>query len=195
MKNKSCDDDIIMDSKQSKYYGSIVTLSKDRNIFLSEDVTKEVSDAMLSLLIYYDHINPSADITIYINSNGGDADALINMVDIINMISAPVRTICIGKAFSAGAVLLSAGTKGKRLALKNSCVMIHGIQSAFPLINKTAKQSELDFQLLELYNNKVVEILAKTCGKTVDEVLKDCKEDLYLSAQDAINYGLIDAIV
>jgi len=184
------------DFKPSKYQESYIKLANDRSIFLYEDVTKEVAATISALLIYYDNVNSSQDINIYINSNGGDADSLINMYDIMQVIKSPVRTICIGKAYSAGAVLLAAGTKGKRSAFKNSEVMLHQLQCSFPIIGKTeAASSDLYLKFLTKYNDKILKILSKHTGFPLSKIKNDSSRDLFLSAEEALKYNLIDVII
>jgi ATP-dependent Clp protease, protease subunit len=180
----------------SRYGDAFLRLFDSRIIFLNEDVTKETSSALSSLLLNYDNENPNEDITIYINSNGGDASALSNMYDVIQMISAPVSTVCIGKAYSAGAVLLASGAKGKRLAFKHSKIMIHGIQCVFPImsdLDQIASKNYYDF--LNKNNDSIMKMLADNCGKTLAQVREDCKKDVYLTASEALDYGLIDGIL
>jgi ATP-dependent Clp protease protease subunit len=119
--------------KQSKYDSSYIHLAAERVIFLKEPVTKELASELAALLLYYDNEDQKEDITLYIHSNGGDADGLINIYDVMHMIKAPIQTICLGKAYSAAAVMLAAGSKGKRYAFKNSKIMIHGVQFSFPI--------------------------------------------------------------
>src|SRR5260221_8676422 len=102
---------------------SYAELAEYRSIFISEDFTKEMASAMIALLLYYDNQSIIEPITIYINSNGGDGSALCAIYDMMNMISAPIETICMGKCYSAGAFLLAAGTKGKRYVFKHSQIM------------------------------------------------------------------------
>src|ERR1700749_4738426 len=117
----------------SKYFTSYIDLSSDRIIFLNEEFTKDTSSSLTALLINYNNESETEEITIYINSIGGDAFALTNIYDVIQLIKAPVRTICLGKAYSAGAYLLAAGTKGMRHMMAHSQVMVHGVQCLFPV--------------------------------------------------------------
>ena len=189
-------DNLLKDFKSSKYQESYLRLANDRNIFLCEDVTKEVAATISALLIYYDNIDTTKDINIYINSNGGDADSLINMYDIMQVIKSPIKTICIGKAYSAGAVLLAAGTKGKRVAFQNSEVMLHQLQCSFPIIGKTeAASSDIYLKFLNKYNDKILKILSKHTGYSLSKIKTDSARDLFFSAEEALNYNLIDEII
>jgi ATP-dependent Clp protease protease subunit len=178
-----------------KYSECYSNLAKDRIIFISEDITKDVASVLSALLMHYDHDNEE-DISIYINTDGGDANALSNIYDVMQMIKSPIKTICIGKAYSAGAFMLAAGTKGKRFMTKNSSVMIHGMQCTFPgERNDNNRSSEIYFKFLQKFNKSILEMLANHTGKTYEQIFEDCKKDKYLSAKDALEYGIIDHIM
>ena len=177
-------------------YDSYVKLTKSRAIFVVEDITKKLAADVTALLLHYNEVDPNEEITIYINSNGGDVFAFLNMYDIINLISAPVRTVCLGKAYSAGALLLASGTKGRRFAWKHSSIMIHQVQVLFPLPGDIDHiGSNNYFEFLDKKNNAVIKILANATGVSSDEVLEHCKQDLYMNAQETLNYGIIDSII
>ena len=180
----------------SKYNECYIRLTKDRTIFLAEDLTKEIGSTIIAMLLYFDAENSQEDITILINCNGGDAAALMSIYDVMQMISAPVKTICLGKCYSAAAVLLATGTKEKRFALKHSQVMIHGLQCTFPLIGETDQiGSENYFKFLNKSNMDVMRLLSKHTGKDLKEVERDCTRDFYLTPESAIKYGIIDKII
>lgn len=176
----------------SKYSESIISLTKDRVIVLSEDITTETSNAISSLLVYYNSIS-SEEITILINTNGGMISSLMNIHDVIKLIDCPVKTIVIGKAYSAGAFILASGTRGLRGAFPNSSIMIHGLQTGLPREETNKVKSYLDF--LERRNNGLLEVFAKNVGKTFAQVKKDCDNDYFMSAEEALKYGIIDYIV
>lgn len=179
----------------TSYQDIYARLAKDRIIFLSEDVTKETGSSLSALLLYYNSKNPLEEIKIYINSNGGDASALSNIYDVMQIVSAPISTICIGKAYSAGAILLAAGTKGRRFCTKNSEVMIHGIQAQFPQTEFADKiDSEIEMKMLLDHNDLIMRILAKHTGKSFEQVSKDCERDYYLDAEAAVQYGIVDYV-
>jgi len=180
----------------SKYLETYVKLSKERVIFLSDDFTKEISSAVSALLLHYDNENNEDDINIYIHSSGGDGASLTNIYDVMQMINAPVKTICIGRCYSAAAVLLAAGTKGKRFIFKHARVMIHGIQCAFPIITDVDQAgSSKYYDFLNKYNDNILSLVSKHTGQHLDKVKKDCKQDLYLDAKGALDYGLVDYII
>lgn len=177
------------------YYETYVRLAKDRMIFLSEDVTKESAAELSALLLYYDNQDNEQPIELYINSNGGDSDGLSNIYDVMQIISAPIKTICFGKAYSAGAVLLAAGSPGMRYASKNSEIMIHGIQCAFPLLGHDQTDSKAYLDFLKKHNDNIMAILAHHTGHTLDKLKKDCTEDIWMSSKQALDYGIIDHII
>lgn len=181
----------------SKYAESYVKLTQERVIFLSEDFTKETSSAVSALLLHYDNLDQDEDITIYINSNGGDASAFTCIYDVMQMITAPVKTVCIGKAYSAGAYLLCAGTKGKRYIMPNAEVMIHRVQCGFPMINKTQVDHESYLSFLNLINDNIIKILAKHTGKTLKEIKEDFDKTrhIFLDPKQAVKYGIVDHIL
>lgn len=183
-------------SKNCKYDDIYERLASKRVIFLAEELTKENAGLFSSLLLYYDDQSSSEDITIYINSNGGDACALSNMHDIMQMIKAPIQTVCIGKAYSGAAILLASGTRGKRFATKHSDIMIHGIQAHFPLSENADKTDiELDFKILKVHNDILMKVLARHTKKSISTVTQDCSRDLYLEPKHALEYGIIDHIL
>lgn len=177
------------------YADSYVKLAKGRIIFLSENVTKESAAELSALLLYYDNENNELPIELYIHSNGGDAAGLANIYDVMQMIGAPVKTICIGKCYSAGAVLLAAGSKGERYAFKNSKIMIHGIQCGFPIPGHDIKNSKNYYEFLNDNNDNIIKMLAHHTGQTVNKVKKDCERDVWLNAKEAQKYGIIDHIL
>jgi ATP-dependent Clp protease, protease subunit len=180
----------------SKYFETYIKLSKDRAIFLIEDFTKEMSSAITALLLYYDHRDPAEDITIYISSNGGDAAALTNIIDVIGIISAPVSTVNMGVAYSAGGLLLAAGAKGKRFGFRHSEVMLHGIQTIYPNLGEEKHSSSKNYlNFLIQTNETIMKMLAKNTGKSLAQVKKDCEKDMYFDSKAALQYGIIDEII
>lgn len=179
-----------------KYGETYVQLTKDRAIFIAEDFSKEMSAAVTAFLFHYDHEDPDEPITIYIHSNGGDSTALTNIYDVMQMITAPVSTVCLGKAYSAGAFLLAAGATGKRFAMPHSEIMIHGIQCQFPAYGEEhSLGSKNYFEFLEDVNDNIMKMLSKHTGHTLDKVKQDCSTDMYLTAKEALAYGIIDEIL
>lgn len=180
-----------------KYYENLIRLSKERIIFLAEDFTKEVSSSLSAMLLYYNNQDPEEIITIYIHSDGGDIAALTNIYDVIQMISAPVRTVCIGKCYSAGAILLAAGTKGERYIMPHAEVMLHKIQCGFPLINKTQIDHESYMSFLKTVNDRIMRMISKHTGQPLKKIKEDFlgSRELFLDAKQTIAYGLADKIL
>lgn len=180
----------------TRYGRTIVELTPGRMIFLNEPFTQEVASALSSLLIYYDTIDPMADISLYINSDGGEESALVQIYDVIKMLSAPVRTICIGKAYSAGAFLLAAGTKGKRYIFPHAKVMIHGVQFSFPIPGEgDPTNSQNYFNFVKSRNEIILKLLAADTGQPLEKIKEDTKRDVYLTAEEAIKYGIADCLI
>jgi len=183
-----------LESNSPHYYDTYIKAAKSRVVFFSDVVTKKTAADLVAMLLYYDNISHE-DIFLYINSPGGDASGLSCIYDIIQMIKSPVRTICMGRAYSAGAILLAAGTKGKRYAFKNSQIMIHGIQCIFPMPGEDIANSKNYFSFLKDNDDKVMKILAKHTNHPLSKLKKDCEQDLWLTAPEALKYGIIDDIL
>lgn len=179
----------------STYAETYAKLNKERFVFLSEDVTKQCAAELSALLLYFDNENHQEPITIYIHSNGGDASGLANIYDVMQMISAPIKTVCVGKAYSAGAVILAAGNKGERYAMKSSKIMIHGIQFSFPLPGQDIITSKNYYEFIKENNDNIMKILADHTGHSLEKLKEDCKQDVWLSAPEALKYGLVDHII
>ena len=176
-----------------RYTECYASLAKERIIFVSELITKSLASSLSALLLFYDAENDTDDINLYINTNGGDVDALTNIYDVMQMIKSPIKTVCIGKAYSAGSVILAAGTKGKRFMTKNASVVIHGLQSNSAQTDQ--KEAEIYFKYLKGHHNMVLDILAKHTGQPIEKIVEDCKKDTYFDATQALEYGIIDKIV
>lgn len=189
----SCD--CFNQNKSDKYQDTYIKLSKNRTIFLTEDVSKEIAAELSALLLYYNNLNPEAPITLYLNSNGGDSAGLTNVYDVMQLITAPVRTICLGQCYSAAAIILATGTKGQRYACKSSKIMIHGVQFAFPLPGQDMINSKNYYQFVKENNDNIMKILAIHTNHPLEKVKEDCKEDYYMDASKALAYGIIDHII
>lgn len=177
------------------YSESYIKLSKDRKIWLTEEITKDTGSDMAAWLLYYDNLDPTDIITVYIHSPGGETAGLVHIYDVMQLIKAPIRTICMGQAASAAAVILSAGTKGERYAFKNSEIMIHGVQGIFPIPGLDIKNNKSFFEFFKNHNDDVMKMLAAHTKKPLAQVKKDCLIDHYLTAQGALKYGIIDHII
>lgn len=178
-----------------EYPETYVKLSKNRIIFLSEDITKQVASQLSALLLYFDNQTSKEPITIYINSNGGEAAGLTNIYDVMQIVESPIKTICLGKCYSAGAVILAAGSKNERYALKNSMIMIHGIQCGFPLPGHDVTNSKNYYEFLKDNNDNIMKILALHTGNSLEKIKTDCMQDVWMTAKQALDYGIIDKIL
>ena len=164
----------------------------DRIVFLGTPVDDMVANVIIAQLLFLQMTDPKKDVHFYINSPGGGVTAGLAIYDTLQFLTCDVNTYCIGQAASMGAVLLAAGTKGKRYALPNARIMIHqpwgGVQGAAADISIQAKE------ILRL-KDSLNEILARHCGKSVDAITKDTDRDFFMSADEAKNYGLVDDVV
>ncbi len=166
-------------------------LLDDRIIFLSGEITDAVANTVIAQLLYLESKDPTKPINMYINSPGGSVTAGLAIYDTMNYIKSEVSTICVGLAASMAAVLLSSGAKGKRIALPNSEIMIHQ-----PLGGAQGQASDIKIQAEHILKTKqkLNNILAKNSKRTVQELEKDTDRDNFLSAEEALEYGLIDVI-
>ncbi len=166
-------------------------LLEDRIIFLTGEINDAVADTVIAQLIYLESKDPGKPVNMYINSPGGSVSAGLAIYDTMNYIRSDVCTICIGMAASMGAFLLSSGAKGKRFALPNSEIMIHQ-----PLGGAQGQASDVKIHAEHILKtrDKLNAILAKNTGKTIEEIERDTDRDNFLSADEALSYGLIDKI-
>ena len=167
-------------------------LLEDRIIFLSGEINDAVANSVVAQLIYLEGKNPDKDIYLYINSPGGSVSAGLAIYDTLNYIKCDVSTICIGLAASMGAFLLSSGTKGKRFALPNSEIMIHQ-----PLGGAQGQATEIKIaaeRILKL-KDKLNHILSKNTGKSLKIIEKDTERDNFMTASEALEYGIVDEIL
>lgn len=167
-------------------------LLNDRIVFLGEPVTRDSANLVIAQLLHLESQDPDKDISLYIDSPGGDVYAGLGILDTMNFIKPDVSTICVGMAASMGAVLLAAGAKGKRLALPNSMVMIHqpssGVQGQQTDIQIVADETKWIRQHLN-------ELLSDYTGQPIEKVNVDTERDNYLRAQEACDYGLVDRVI
>ena len=164
----------------------------DRIVFLGTPVDDTVSNVIIAQLLILQMTDPKKDIHLYINSPGGSVTAGLAIYDTMQFLTCDVNTYCIGQAASMGAVLLAAGTKGKRYALPNARIMIHQ-----PWGGVQGQATDISIQAQEILRlkDRINEILAKHCGKAGDTVAKDTDRDRFMSAEDAKGYGLVDEVV
>lgn len=174
-----------------RVYDLYSRLLNDRIIFLSGEVTNESASIIISELLYLDAINHD-DIYLYINSPGGSVSAGLAIFDTMNFIKSDIQTIVVGMAASMGAFLLAAGTKGKRYALPNSEIMIHEVLGG---AEGQATVIKLQAERILKLKDKMNALLAKLTGKSISRINKDTERDNFMSAREALDYGLIDAIM
>ena len=167
-------------------------LLRERIIFLGTEVNDQVSDSLVAQLLFLEAEDPSKDIQIYINSPGGSVTAGLAIYDTMQQISPDIVTICFGVAASMGAFLLSGGTKGKRLALPNSRIMIHQ-----PLGGAQGQAVEIEIQAKEILFLKETlnKLLAEHTSQPLEKIVEDTERDYFLSPEEAVNYGLIDKVI
>ena len=181
-------------NRGERSYDIFSRLLEDRIIFLGEEVTDASASLIVAQMLYLEAKDPDKDIQLYINSPGGSITSGMAIYDTMNYIKCDVSTICIGMAASMGAFLLSAGAKGKRMALPNSEIMIHQ-----PLISGGLSGQCTDIKIqsdhLVRTRQKMNEILAQNTGKSIEEITRDTERDNFMYAQEACDYGLIDKVI
>ena len=179
-------------SNGEKSFDIFSRLLRERIIFLGEEIDDELANSIVAQLLLLDAENPEKDIMMYINSPGGVITAGMAIYDTMNHIRADVCTICLGEAASMGAFLLSGGTKGKRMALPSARIMIHQ-----PLGGAQGQATDIEIEAKEILRMKkeLNTLLAKHTGQTLEKIYADTERDNYMSAQEAVEYGLIDKVI
>ncbi|MHB8059331.1 MAG: ATP-dependent Clp endopeptidase proteolytic subunit ClpP [Gaiellaceae bacterium] len=167
-------------------------LLNERIIFLGTPIDDQIANLVIAQLIHLESEDPDKDISIYVNSPGGSVYAGLAIYDTMQFIKPDVQTTCVGIAMSMGAVLLAGGTKGKRAALPNSKILIHQVSSGFQ-----GQASDIEIQAREVINIKrrLEEILSGHSGQTTEKVAKDMERDYFMTAEEALEYGLIDRVL
>ena len=166
-------------------------LLKDRVVFLGSAIHDQGANAIVAQLLFLETDNPDADINLYINSPGGSVTAGMAIFDTMNYIKCPVRTVCVGLAASMGAFLLMAGEKGKRLALPNSEVLIHQPSGG---ASGQATDVTIHAEWLLRTKNKMNNLMAQMTGQPLEKIAHDVERDYFMTAQEALDYGIIDEI-
>ena len=179
-------------SRGERSYDIFSRLLNDRIIFLGEEVNDTTASLVVAQLLYLEAQDPDKDIQFYINSPGGSVTAGMAIYDTMQYVKCDVSTICIGMAASMGAFLLSSGAKGKRYALPNAEIMIHQ-----PSAGTQGQITDMSLHLkrLETIKKRLNHILAENTGKDVETVTADCERDNFMSAEEALAYGLIDKVI
>ena len=166
-------------------------LLKDRVVFLGSEINDQVANAVVAQLLFLEMENPDSDISLYINSPGGSVTAGMAIYDTMHYIKCPVRTVCVGLAASMGAFLLMAGEKGKRLALPNSEIMIHQPSGG---ASGQATDVTIHAEWLLRTKKKMNAMMAEMTGQPLEKVARDVERDYFMSADEALAYGIIDQI-
>ena len=182
-------------SKGERSYDIFSRLLKDRIIYLGEDVNPTTSSLIVAQMLFLESEDPDKEIYFYINSPGGSITDGMAIVDTMNYIKCPVETVCVGLAASMGAVLLTAGEKGKRFAMPNSEIMIHQPLIGGGGLQGQATEIKIHADHLVRTREKLNKFLSERTGKPLDVIEKDTERDNYMTAEEAIEYGLIDGIM
>ena len=179
-------------SRGERSFDIFSRLLRERIIFLGSEIDDDVANSIVAQLLLLDSENPEKDIMLYINSPGGVITAGLAIYDTMQLIKADVSTICLGDAASMGAFLLSGGAKGKRLALPNARIMIHQ-----PLGGAKGQATDIEIEAKEILIMKTMlnELMAEHTGQKVEKIKKDTERDNFMTAQEALEYGLIDRII
>jgi ATP-dependent Clp protease protease subunit len=198
MKNQYSASDVLIpyvieqSPRGERSYDIYSRLLNDRVVFLGEEVTDASANTVIAQLLHLESVDPDKDISLYINSPGGSVTAGLGIYDTMQFIKPDVSTICIGQCASMGAVLLSAGAKGKRFALPNSMVLIHQ-----PSGGAQGQQTEIQLvaDFMRQTRKRLNGILSENTGQDLDTIQLDTERDNYMTAQQAMEYGLIDEVV
>ena len=182
-------------SKGERSYDIYSRLLKDRIIFLGEEVDQASANVIVAELLFLEAEDPDKEIYLYINSPGGSITAGMAIYDTINYIKCPVSTICIGMAASMGAVLLASGTKGKRYATPNSEILIHQPLIMGGGIQGQTTEIKIHADHMVKTREKLNKILSERTGQPLEVINKDTERDNYMTAEEALKYGLIDGIM
>ena len=179
-------------SRGERSFDIFSRLLNDRIIFLSEEVNDTTASLVVAQLLYLEAQDPDKDIQFYINSPGGSVTAGMAIYDTMRYIKCDVATICVGMAASMGAFLLSAGTKGKRLALPNAEIMIHQ-----PSAGTQGQITDMAIHMkrLQIIKERMNRILAENTGKSIEEATAACERDNFMSSQEALEFGLVDRVL
>ena len=179
-------------SRGERAFDIFSRLLQDRIIFLTGPVYDQVSALICAQLLHLESVNPSKDISFYINSPGGVVSAGLAIYDTMQYIRSPVNTLCIGQAASMGSLLLAAGTKGKRLALPNARVMVHQ-----PSGGAQGQASDIEIQAKEILylRSRLNEIYEQHTGQTLEEIERKLERDSYMSATEAMAFGIVDEVL
>ncbi|RYG95454.1 MAG: ATP-dependent Clp endopeptidase proteolytic subunit ClpP [Alphaproteobacteria bacterium] len=180
------------DARGERSYDIYSRLLKDRIIFLGTQVNDQIANLIIAELLFLEKSDPDRDIELYINSPGGSVSAGLAIYDTMRTIKCEVATICVGLAASMGAVLLAGGAKGKRYSLPNSRVMIHQASAGF---QGTAADIHIQAREILRMNDEVAQILQEHTGQDFEKIKRDIDRDFFMSAEEAVAYGMIDSVI
>jgi len=180
------------DGRGERAFDVYSRLLRERIVFLGTEVTEELANVVTAQLLFLEAEDPDKDISLYINSPGGSVYGGLAIYDTMQYVKPDVKTICSGIAMSMGAVLLAGGAAGKRMALPNSKVMIHQGSAGF---RGTPTDIEIQAQEVITLRQRVAEILAEHSGRPLEAVMKDIDRDHFMTAPEAVEYGLVDEII
>jgi ATP-dependent Clp protease protease subunit len=178
-------------ARGERFFDIYSRLLSERIIFLGTEIDDQVANLVVAQMIQLESEDPDADISLYINSPGGSVYAGFSIYDTMQFVKPDVATYCIGIAMSMGAMLLAAGAHGKRVALPNSKILIHQVSSGFQ-----GQGTDIEIQAREVIDLKrrMEEVIAHHSGQPIDKVSKDMERDYYLTAAEALDYGIVDAV-
>ena len=179
-------------SRGERAYDIFSRLLKDRIVFIGSAITDGVADVVIAQLLFLESENPEKDVYVYVNSPGGIVTAGLGIYDTMQYIKPDVATMCIGQAASMAAVLLAAGTRGKRYALPHARVLLHQVLGGF---EGQATDIEIHAREILRVREEINQILAKHTGQPIDRIARDTERDFFLNASDALEYGMVDAII
>lgn len=178
-------------SRGERAYDIYSRLLKDRIVFLVGQVEDQIANLVIAQMLFLESENPNKDINLYINSPGGAVTSAMAIYDTMQFVKPDVRTLCIGQAASAGALLLSGGAKGKRHALPHSTVMIHQVLGGY---QGQGTDIQIHAKHTKLISDRLTRILAKHTGKDFERVEEDTNRDYFMTAEEAVEYGIIDSV-
>jgi ATP-dependent Clp protease protease subunit len=179
-------------SRGERAYDIFSRLLKDRIVFIGSAINDAVADTVIAQLLFLESENPEKDIYVYVNSPGGHVTAGLAIYDTMQYVKCDIATMCLGQAASMAAVLLSAGTKGKRYALPHARVMLHQVLGG---VEGQATDIEIHAKEILRIREELNRILAKHTNQPIDRISKDTERDFFLRPDDALEYGLVDAII
>lgn len=179
-------------SMGERAYDIYSRLLKDRIIFLGDAIDADIANLVIAQLLFLENEDPKKDITLYVNSPGGHVTAGLAIIDTMNFIKPDVSTVCVGMAASMGAMILSAGAKGKRFVLPNSEVMIHQ-----PLGGAEGQASDIAIAAENILKTRTIlyKMLAKNTGKSLAQIEKDADRNFWMSGEEAVKYGIVDKMI